>query len=1694
MSKFVSPKSTGGSGFYFEDKITVYLCLLLLSDKTFPFDFSNSKNIISEIGLQKRNEGWYLDDIVIKLQSGQILPVTIKKYNVFKANKIDAEVLTSLYKQYLTTTASNDYEKIRMCIFDTNNNPKQIKEFIKYISTNENSLDTIKTILLTNKYYNKLFESFRTILNDEEIISIDDTKIITIIKKLDYFNFDFESNDSQSHQTCIELSRKLLISNDVNEAGKLFSVLIEIIQEAKSSSASVSKNFLLEKIGHRFDLKIFPRYSEDINKLRKFTENNTLSIETTINGIQINQDKEKERLKHFIDQNRITVVYGESGCGKTSFLKFLYEDLKNSNNFIWLNYSDLECPVNDFLSNLGLKFDLSELINNNPHLTFTFIVEGLDKSYSEQVFSNVNFLIILLSKLISKNAKLVLSSQTDELSRINLRINSYINPLKYFELQKPTEEDLLPLFELSPNLHALISIPHLNSILKNFQVLKIIILNHENSENLKNIIEEIDIIEWYWNSIILSQDKSILIQNLIFKLLDYQSNDYSYTISVSHFSNDEIILIQTLKDRHLFIFDSINNRISFSHKLINDWAKYLYIKSAAQESYSELSRFLFWKNGFKYYSIYILRTEFEQWKRLYEFSKDNPTLKNSLLEGLFCSSNSSIYYEKVHQEIFNLNHNEFYSFVNLFLFYATAISNHLPNTYAEPSIIDSEIFILTRYPIFIYWIPFLIFLLKYRDIYLKKISDSNLIIIIILWLKNTQKGFIFRNELAKIGITVVQKKYAWNQNVPKLFYTLAIYCLSEYPEEVKELLEIASGKIKPKGEVKRYIDLFEQERKSLQNTKLAKLKRKINKEKHHIPYFPKLERKCKPFKYGPVASGDHYFLDFIVSTYFTPIIYYSNPYFLNKILLSSIIKENIQSSVYNHSRLSELEFGINRRYEWSNPSYHDSSFYTLMQINHEAFLDFSIKLLNFFTNRFIVDSKKFSVARVRTFKIKIYGIPAQFIGDENSISFYSSTLTPQIVKNVLIVLEKFLIENSDNYELVKGIIIKLISKCKNISLLGILIVLAKHNNKYLFEGFFEVLKMPQLIDWDERVSLTPNFYMSSLRMTAFQSEDLKQWYDLPSRKKSFVRILQEEMIFGTHKEKLLVLEKHFTKLIKKYSNSDLHSFLLRLIGVLNRENYSLKKLEEKLYIEFDNKDMGDRENIKVAQNKSDWELKKISLPITLHQILKNNSVITEHESKQYYAYIEKISCDESGGYDLISKEDTIAGIISVLLCNSNDWLLKDNKKYQKCITILVKLCQNFNEHKIGSNHAEMISSFPFKWYNFCCYSIPFLANKESINKELKECLFNIIITNNYNCLSELMNNLYLNKIPIEVIFQLINIGLEINSFNILRNSEIDNTFIPLLKEKYLENKIPEEVYNLIEFNKRETDKLYKHVKDHPHAQLGFSTQIIRFLFSWMYNDNFNQNKFTNHQGEQENLLDFFIFLIENESSYDRDNLYPSDFDDWSINKLIFYLLFFSNQKSVEYKTSYLLNIKEERFISSFLGHLIQLSLHFKKEASLIKILEDMISFYQTNKNTFSWSEYNSIMKIICGIDQTCYVYFTTDNKIVLKNIFEMTKEFYSEIIYYTSDYSEMINFFIYPACEAFILDTLKIVNPIFTKFFNEKQKINDTTFTYLKNLYDNHFQEIKRNAELYKDFFSMFDKLLSIQHHPTLKLAEELVK
>lgn len=1701
MTKFISPNSTSGSGFYFEDDISVFFSLKLLLSEEIKFNIT-TQGVIEAVGLQKRNENWFIDDIILKIKNNGILPITIKKYNVFKSNKINNEVLIEIYKQLYVQDSNNfDLEKDKICIVDNNFESSRVISFLKYISTSEYTDKELKNLLESNKWYRTLFESFREIKIDNTFIKLSNIEIINIIKHLEYLNFDFDKSSSKDYERCIELSLKLLTNHNLNEAKKLISVLRTFIQRYKTYSATITRNSLLQFLGKQFELKLLPQYDHEIGKLIKFSENSSSSLETTIKNIRINREEIVKKTYDFISENRISIIFGDSGSGKSTILKTILERKNDKRIFIWLNYSDLDCTTNNFISSLKLNIDLEELIFNNPNITFAFILEGIDKTYSEAVFTNLRFLMLMCSKY-PINVKLVFSSQTDELNRLNSNLKTEIEA-KYLQIPGPKKSELSPLIDTLPELSSLLSTPHLVNLLSNFQILKIVIYNYKSGDKLINAVEETDIVEWFWFDKVTRNQNKISIQNVVFKFLKFQNQNFSYEVNTEVFDPLETTIIDFLITNGIFKFDVEKNCILFSHKLVNDWAKFIYIRALNHEELVKLSELYYWKNGLKYFSIYQLKSNFDKWKEIYQNSATSPVLRNALLEGLFSSNNSTKYYEGVHKEIFSKDLDVFESFINLFLYYSTITPDTLVDFGKDLKIIDAELFIMIRIPILPYWNSLLRFILKYKQIYLEENNNTSIIILIIIWLKNTPKNYEMRSELAAIGVQKVQKTYAamnsrglhrGNHNTLKLCYILLCYSFSEMPEDIKEIFEIASGKVYPKGKIKVYIDQFNKEYKEY-ITKNIKRRKRIKKDNHfYTPVFANQVRKFKSFKHGPVTTSDSEFSEFILSPFYPPIIYLKDPYFLNKILLAVIIKENIQPlSSYNYSLQDRNEFGIHKKYNWTYPSFYDSSFEDLLRINSDAFLDFAITLINFFTERYLHDVKLFNMRAPRTIKVKLFGKVRTFIGDEQSLNFYNGNLTPYIVKNVLIVLEKYLIENSKDEKII--IFLKeLISKCNNISILGILITFSKCNKKMLLSEFFEIIKNPYLIDWDMQVS--NSFTRSSYnphRQSGFIKQNIEKWYNLPCRKTSLLEMLKQEMYYNPNNSKLATLKKYYEKYYKQFNPADygVKQLFLLIIGALNKDNYRILKQDEKVYLVFENSNITNDIEYQNRQKQNEWNTLKLTLPFRCQRILEENKSISKEEYSELFSLIAKLKEERKLKDDFDLNINSLFGVYTVLLCKGGSYLSKSNLK--KITTELTKLCKNCNNYVEYIKRSDFNPISFFSWQNFASYSIPFIIKNKQIDKKLLECFFNIVSSNDNSSIENLFNLLNAYKIPNEIIFKLANIALELNSFDILRNLEKDGLIkIKELLGKLLSNEIPGRIYNLKDFNLIKAKLYYEENYRDNYSNFGFNTDILRSLFMWMFNGNDTSNNVISFSTELENVIEFYIDIIENYHKYREDNLIPSDFDHWAINILVLYLVFNQNINSQNYFDKFFNIISKEWFVSAFLGQLFRICVSFHCHKQLLDIWVSVINSIVSRKEHLSWREFNILMRISSGIDPTIYYYLTDNEKDILKIVFNITKEYYTEFIQYTVDYSAMINFLVLPISKEFTLESLEIVDKIYTVFFKNKDQVNETTFLFLDYLTSNYIDTILKNDNYKTSYFSILDKLLSIQNHSALKLAEKL--
>src|SRR4051812_45990822 len=95
------PKTTGGGGFVFEDKVCATWMAHLLASAP---PLAPTEGILTDLHFQTRPDGWYLDDALLTLRQGPggiRAAVSIKSNVQFGAFSAPSEFVRQIWEQYL---------------------------------------------------------------------------------------------------------------------------------------------------------------------------------------------------------------------------------------------------------------------------------------------------------------------------------------------------------------------------------------------------------------------------------------------------------------------------------------------------------------------------------------------------------------------------------------------------------------------------------------------------------------------------------------------------------------------------------------------------------------------------------------------------------------------------------------------------------------------------------------------------------------------------------------------------------------------------------------------------------------------------------------------------------------------------------------------------------------------------------------------------------------------------------------------------------------------------------------------------------------------------------------------------------------------------------------------------------------------------------------------------------------------------------------------------------------------------------------------------------------------------------------------------------------------------------------------------------------------------------------------------------
>jgi len=208
---------------------------------------------------------------------------------------------------------------------------------------------------------------------------------------------------------------------DIEEKAERLNIILEWRTASFFESDFVSnKNAIITKHFFTFDTSIFDLLEEQQNH----NENILSGIKTSINfnniSFEINRDKKLEKLR---DQSqKITIVSGVGGVGKTVLIKKLYEDLKDNIPFFIFKATEFE------LRNINNLF--------NDYSFYNFVKAYKEKETKIIIIDSAEKLLDLrnkdpfkefLAELIKDNWKIIFTTRNNYLEQLNYQFFEVYN-------------------------------------------------------------------------------------------------------------------------------------------------------------------------------------------------------------------------------------------------------------------------------------------------------------------------------------------------------------------------------------------------------------------------------------------------------------------------------------------------------------------------------------------------------------------------------------------------------------------------------------------------------------------------------------------------------------------------------------------------------------------------------------------------------------------------------------------------------------------------------------------------------------------------------------------------------------------------------------------------------------------------------------------------------------------------------------------------------------------------------------------------------------------------------------------------------------------------------------------------------------------------------------------------------------------
>lgn len=1116
-------RSTSGAGFEFEDLISAGQLVKALSGEQAP----GISGVVTQVQAQVSTLGWYIDDLLLTAQATTTLrrlAISVKGNLQVTAVGLPADFVMRAWEQWRDPQGPFNRTTDGLALV-TQGTHQEFDPVWREVKNACSGTDTTLTIsrIRRNKKQSRVFDSVQT------PGSASDEETIELIRHLHVLPTDFQFAHSETEAQAIAQCRRLLVSGSDDEAQTLWKELINVAKEVRLRNGTITVQGLLSLLRGQFGLRHHPDFEHDWETLSCITADHKARIETELpSGYTVPRTTEKALLQATVADTSVTVVFGESGSGKSALVKSVLDGAYPSWNQVWFGPEDLKTALSAARRGaLPLMHELSLVLNATVKPQNVLVIDSAERIEASE------FVVIrqLLQAILPNDSgetegawRIVIVTQTqswvegEETILRRWRVNLVeVEALK----SDAVKLALLP----SPTLGWLAAHDDTIAALTNLRTLAWVIKAgaaiRPNADGLASHTAIADSLWKHWT------DDRADVQALMMRLAHREAL-FERSFALTDLDPADTATFTQRPNKLPLSLSERTNRIEFEHDLAADWARFQFLKQIWTDTpkWAVLASNPLWTNALRMLGQFLLRQQAETgtaWDIAFGAAEaaKNELAGDILLDAICLDPYAERF---LNERVDLLLANGAAHFTRLLLRFHHIATVPTGGGIGQSTAVGLYMEAQYRSIIFGRWPPVLRFLIAQRE-RLAGLVSSALAKVIQTWLTKTPNTLSngnpmpFRREMAEMALSMARTvQVEKGQGVIYLMRELLLYTAPlagalDLPTEVGNWALELAGRRETDVDVKRRIAKVQLQKAKENAERLntdAKYKVRHEARKQMPLHLGSFHERLPPWPLGAFEKVDMDFRAACIKENGIQSLMRAQPELAAEVLLALIIEDQPEREV---GFAREMNLGLEYAEGTYPTAFWKSPFFPFFQLAPETALTSLIALVNFCTERWVTEVMKGRTGEAPGVTLQLAdGSEKTFLGWWQVFGWPQSN---DSMRNgnlfcALDALERWLMLRLDAGEDITADIEKILGEGNSAALVSSLLNVAKYRPSLLTGPLSALLTFPDLFYWDSiRVKQVGHNFIawSWLRSGEAMFNFARDWTLAPHRQQKFLDIV-----------------------------------------------------------------------------------------------------------------------------------------------------------------------------------------------------------------------------------------------------------------------------------------------------------------------------------------------------------------------------------------------------------------------------------------------------------------------------------------------------------------------------------------------------------------------------------------------------------